>query len=50
MIEFRKTTDFPRDTLYNQLVDAYSFNADCQKTSACLSLPYLLMTTRAFLM
>ena len=32
MIEFRKATDFPRGTLYNQLVDAYSFNADCQKT------------------
>ena len=32
MIEFKKTTDFPRGTLYNQLVDAYSFHADCQKT------------------
>ncbi len=25
MIEFKKTTDFSRGTLYNQLVDAYSF-------------------------
>ena len=32
MIEFRKPTDFPRGTLYKQLVDDYSFNADCQKT------------------
>ena len=32
MIVFKKTTDFPRGTLYYQLVDAYSFNADCQKT------------------
>lgn len=32
MIEFRKITEFPRGTLYNQLVDAYSFNDECKKT------------------
>ena len=32
MIEFKKTTEFPRGTLYNQLVDAYSFNEECRKT------------------
>ena len=32
MIEFRKITEFPRDILYNQLVDAYSFNDECKKT------------------
>jgi len=32
MIEFKKTIEFPRGTLYNQLVDAYSFNNECRKT------------------
>ena len=32
MIEFKKPSEFPRGTLYNQLVDAYSFNDDCKKT------------------
>ena len=31
MIEFRKTTEFPKGTLYNQLVDAYSFDERCRK-------------------
>lgn len=31
MIEFKKISDFPKCTLYNQLVDAYSFNNNCQK-------------------
>ena len=32
MIEFKKISEFPRGTLYNQLVDAYSFNDECKKT------------------
>lgn len=32
MIEFKKTSEFPRGTLYNQLVDAYSFNEKCKET------------------
>ena len=32
MIEFKKISEFPKGTLYNQLVDAYSFNDECQKT------------------
>ena len=31
MIEFRKTSAFPKGTLYSQLVDAYSFNAKCKE-------------------
>lgn len=31
MIEFKKTIEFPRGTLYQQLVDAYSFNEECRK-------------------
>lgn len=31
MIEFKKISDFPKGTLYKQLVDAYSFNEECQK-------------------
>lgn len=31
MIEFKKISDFPKGTLYNQLVDAYSFNNNCRK-------------------
>lgn len=31
MIEFKKPSEFPRGTLYNQLVDAYSFNDECEK-------------------
>lgn len=31
MIEFKKISDFPKGTLYSQLVDAYSFNNDCKK-------------------
>ena len=31
MIEFRKTSEFSKGTLYNQLVDAYSFNDKCKK-------------------
>ena len=31
MIKFEKTSDFPRKTLYNQLVDAYSFDDECKK-------------------
>ena len=32
MIEFKKPSEFPRGTLYYQLVDAYSFNDECKKT------------------
>ena len=32
MIEFKKISDFPKGTLYNQLIDAYSFNTECKKT------------------
>ena len=32
MIEFKKTSEFPKGTLYKQLVDAYSFNDNCKKT------------------
>ncbi len=32
MVEFRNISEFPRGTLYNQLVDAYSFNDYCRKT------------------
>ena len=32
MLEFKKITDYSRGTLYNQLVDAYSFNDECRKT------------------
>ena len=32
MVEFRKISEFLRGTLYNQLVDAYSFNDECKKT------------------
>ena len=31
MIEFKKISDFPKGTLYNQLVDAYSFDDECKK-------------------
>ena len=31
MIEFKETSSFPKGTLYNQLVDAYSFNDECKK-------------------
>lgn len=31
MIEFKKPSEFPKGTLYNQLVDAYSFNDECKK-------------------
>ena len=34
MIEFRKPSEFTRGTLYNQLVDAYSFNDECNKSWA----------------
>lgn len=30
MIEFKKISDFPKGTLYNQLEDAYSFNCNCK--------------------
>lgn len=30
MLEFKPITDFPRGTLYRQLLDAYSFDARCQ--------------------
>ena len=30
MIEFKNVSDFPKHTLYNQLVDAYSFNKNCK--------------------
>ena len=32
MIEYKKITEFPRGTLYNQLADAYSFNEECKKS------------------
>ena len=32
MINFKKPSEFPKGTLYNQLVDAYSFNSECKKT------------------
>jgi RimJ/RimL family protein N-acetyltransferase len=31
MLEFRKISEFPRGTLYNQLVDAYSIYDECKK-------------------
>lgn len=31
MINFKKPSEFPKGTLYNQLVDAYSFNGECKK-------------------
>lgn len=31
MIEFKKISEFPVGTLYNQLLDAYSFNGECKK-------------------
>ncbi len=31
MIEFKKISEFPKGTLYQQLVDAYSFNDHCKK-------------------
>ena len=31
MLEFKKPSDFPKGTLYYQLVDAYSFNDECKK-------------------
>ena len=31
MIEFKKISEYPKGTLYNQLVDAYSFNDECKK-------------------
>lgn len=31
MIEFKKMSEFPKGTLYHQLIDAYSFQSDCQK-------------------
>ena len=30
MIEFKKISDFPKGTLYEQLVDAYSFHPQCK--------------------
>ena len=32
MINFKKPSEFPKGTLYIQLVDAYSFNDECKKT------------------
>lgn len=32
MIEFKKISEYPKGTLYNQLVDAYSFNKSCKVT------------------
>ena len=31
MIEFKKISEEPKGTLYNQLVDAYSFNYEYRK-------------------
>lgn len=31
MIEFKKISDYPKGTLYNQLKDAYSFHPECLK-------------------
>ena len=31
MIQFKKISDFPKGTLYSQLVDAYSFDSMCKK-------------------
>ena len=31
MIEFKKISEFPKGILYEQLVDAYSFNEKCKK-------------------
>lgn len=31
MIEFKSISSFPKGTLYNQLIDAYSFNSECKK-------------------
>ena len=32
MIEFRRVRDFPRGTLYRQLIDAYAFDDRCRRT------------------
>ena len=32
MIQFRRVRDFPRGTLYRQLVDAYAFDDRCQRS------------------
>ena len=31
MIEFKRINEFPKGILYDQLVDAYSFNDECRK-------------------
>lgn len=31
MLEYKKISDYPKGTLYNQLKDAYSFNDNCKK-------------------
>ena len=31
MIEYKKISEYPRGTLYNQLVDAYSFSEKCRE-------------------
>ena len=36
MIEFKKISEFPKGTLYNQLVNAYSFNKECKKYWNCM--------------
>ena len=33
MIEFKKPSEFSKGTLYNQLLDAYSFNDECKYES-----------------
>ena len=40
MLEFKKGSEFPKGTLYNQLVDAYSFNTDCKKNFNDMWLEY----------
>ena len=40
MLEFKKVSEFPKGTLYNQLVDAYSFNTDCKKNFNDMWLEY----------
>ncbi len=36
MINFKKPSEFPKGTLYNQLVDAYSFNDEYKKKHGIL--------------
>lgn len=40
MVEFKKISEYPKGTLYRQLVDAYSFSNECQKNWDSMWLEY----------